>query len=281
MKKNYLKSVLASALLPFALMSLSSCNGDYYARANGKEGEELKSILREIIDHKTPIEYDDLWPYYPTTDYVEGEGNEKRVTLFYTGEVVSTYILDEDYAPSGGTEAKGTINREHVWPESRFKIYGTTKMGNNENPGPGTDLYNVRPCWGDLNGYRSNYFFGEHANTADVDRVFDPVHDAELGKAEFRGEIARILFYDATRYEKLTLIDEYSGGTGNDSHEMGKLSDLLKWHLENPVNGREKHRNDVIQEIQGNRNPYVDHPEYACKIWGNYNDATKSICGLK
>ena len=61
---------------------------------------------------------------------------------------------------------------------------------------------------------------------------------------------------------------------------MGRLSDLLKWNLQNSVNYREFHRQSGGQYLQGNRNAFVDHPEYACKIWGNTNDSTRSICGL-
>ncbi len=73
---------------------------------------------------------------------------------------------------------------------------------------------------------------------------------------------------------------------------MGKLSDLLKWNLQYlPSTSEtadtalrvEQNRNNVIESnaaLQGNRNPFIDHPEYACKIWGNTNSATKSICGM-
>ena len=59
---------------------------------------------------------------------------------------------------------------------------------------------------------------------------------------------------------------------------MGKLSDLLKWNINYPVLDREKTRNEGAEYLQGNRNPFIDHPEYACKIWGNTNSTTKSIC---
>ena len=63
---------------------------------------------------------------------------------------------------------------------------------------------------------------------------------------------------------------------------MGKLSDLLKWNLEYPVSQSEMNRNDGIflETPQNNRNPFIDHPSYACKIWGNTNESTRSICGI-
>ncbi len=277
MKNKYLKTILAGSLLPILLASLTGCS-DRYARANNLEGEQLKNVLREICDHKTPLGYDDLASYYTKTDPADEKG---KITLFYTGQVVSTNMADPDYYSYGSGD--DDINREHVWCQSRFRVYGSMSnpaaYGTAVNPGPATDLYNVRPCLGIVNVDRSNYFYVDGAERGTS--TYDPVTWEEDGKAEFRGEIARILFYCATRYEKLTLVEATNAHTGVGSHEMGQLSTLLKWNLENEVNNREMIRNDEVEKIQGNRNPFVDHPEYACKIWGNTNDATKAACGLK
>ena len=61
---------------------------------------------------------------------------------------------------------------------------------------------------------------------------------------------------------------------------MGKLSDLLKWNKNYAVQDRERIRNEGAQSLQGNRNPFIDHPEYACRIWGNTNSTTRQICGM-
>jgi len=47
----------------------------------------------------------------------------------------------------------------------------------------------------------------------------------------------------------------------------GKLSTLLQWHYDDPPDSWERRRNDRIQERQGNRNPFIDHPEYVTKLW--------------
>ena len=54
---------------------------------------------------------------------------------------------------------------------------------------------------------------------------------------------------------------------------------MLEWHLQNPVSNREIYRNNTVHTMQKNRNPFIDHPEYACRIWGNTNSATQAICG--
>ncbi len=302
MKRKYLKHTFALTFMPLLIASLSGCNqneeptptptpdpySEYYKEAQGKTGQELKNALRQIIDHDTPLQYADLAKFYTETDTAL-DGNTNHFVLFYTGEVVSNKMTDEDYVPWGDDATNPyVLNKEHVWPQSRFRVYGSmsnpNQYGKAANPGPATDIYNVRPCNAKVNGDRSNYFYAEGNGN-----VFDPVTDAvdpdtlePIGKAEFRGEIARILFYCATRYEKLSLIEDVDASTtkSGGSNEMGHLSTLLKWHLANAVNDREKARNDAGQEIQGNRNPFVDHPEYACKIYGNYNEATRSVCGL-
>ena len=85
---------------------------------------------------------------------------------------------------------------------------------------------------------------------------------------------------------------DYNGS--DPSNTMGCLSDMLRWNLaylpsDTTLSGNddiarraELNRNDVIQKHasgQGNRNPFIDHPEYACRIWGDTNDTTRSICG--
>ena len=81
-----------------------------------------------------------------------------------------------------------------------------------------------------------------------------------------KGDIARILFYMDVRYEggdddepDLTIV-EYVNTYPNP--EIGKLSTLILWHLQDPVDDFELNRNEAIYGIQGNRNPFIDHPEY-------------------
>ena len=64
-------------------------------------------------------------------------------------------------------------------------------------------------------------------------------------------------------YSRYTLVD-----TTPKINEMGKLSTLLKWHLEDPVDDFERNRNEVIFSYQGNRNPYIDYPEFVEMIYG-------------
>ena len=57
--------------------------------------------------------------------------------------------------------------------------------------------------------------------------------------------------------------------TDSNGGKCGYLSVLLEWHEKDQPDKFEKRRNGLVQEIQGNRNPYIDHPEYARKVFGN------------
>lgn len=159
-----------------------------------------------------------------------------------------------------------TWNREHVWPKSRG---GDLVEG---------DLLMVRPTSVKINSERGNKVYGTGGSAYDPGQYI----------TEYRGIAARIIFYCAIANTNLKLSDS----TGSSSDTMGVLSTLLKWNLQYAPGGKnstslalriEWNRNYVMATksiMQGNRNPFVDHPEYACKIWGNTNSATKSACGM-
>ncbi len=154
------------------------------------------------------------------------------------------------------------MNKEHVWPNS--------KGGNLVED----DLHMVRPTLTSENSARGNEFYVAGAN-GDLGTGWDP---ASCGNESYRGDAARIIFYCCIADTQLTLVDKISDAKANKT--MGKLSDLLLWNIQYPVQDREDVRNNAVEEIQGNRNPFIDHPEYACKIWGEYSSTTRSICGL-
>jgi endonuclease I len=81
---------------------------------------------------------------------------------------------------------------------------------------------------------------------------------------DFRGDVARILFYMAIRYDGLTLKDVLGDA---ENTAMGKLSTLLRWNAEDGVDDFERQRNNRIYSYQGNRNPFIDFPKLADAIW--------------
>ena len=89
-----------------------------------------------------------------------------------------------------------------------------------------------------------------------------------------KGDIARAMFYMAVRYEGDEINTEnleLSDTPNVKNAEFGKLSSLLEWHVRDPVDDKELKRNDIIEEIQGNRNPFVDDPTLVLKLYSSVN----------
>lgn len=193
---------------------------------------------------------------YVYTDYKLGTATQKDSNGQTYGTTIASF-----YSGSATT----SWNREHVWPNSH---------GGNAVE---ADIHMPRPTIPAENGSRGNSFYveGKCSSTSG----WDPAMES-FGDASYRGDSARIIFYCVVAESKYQLIeaDSHSTSNSNKDYMMGKLSDMLKWNIENPVTDREKARNEGAEYLQGNRNPFIDHPEYACKIWGNTNDKTKEIC---
>lgn len=226
----------------------------YYDDAEGKTGEDLCSSLHTIISANVEqLTYDELWEALKVTD--EDPANPDNVILFYSGE-------------SRGEDANGgdpdDWNREHVWAKSHGDF--------GESEGPGTDLFHMRPTDVTVNALRGNLDFDEGGDEVEEapgnfydDDSFEP-RDA------VKGDVARAIMYMDVRYDgddgfpDLAVNDEVN----NDSApNFGRISVLLQWNQEDPPDSFEQNRNDVIyDQFQHNRNPFIDHPEWANEIWG-------------
>ncbi|MFP4959663.1 endonuclease I family protein [Bacillus subtilis] len=224
----------------------------YYEGAEGKTGDSLKSTLHRIISGHTMLSYSEVWNALKETD--EDPRNPNNVILLYTNESRSKNL-------NGGNV--GDWNREHVWAKSHGD-FGTSK-------GPGTDIHHLRPADVQVNSTRGNMDFDnggtEYAKAPG--NYYDG--DSWEPRDDVKGDVARMLFYMAVRYEgddgypDLELNDK----TGNGSAPYhGKQSVLLEWNKQDPVDDRERKRNEIIYEkYQHNRNPFIDHPEWADEIW--------------
>ncbi|MBR0620876.1 endonuclease [Bacillus pumilus] len=224
----------------------------YYQSANGKSGPALKKALHDIIDDHKQLSYSQVWDALKKTD--EDPKNPSNVLLLYSG-------VSRSKQANGGNV--GQWNREHVWAKSHGN-FGTSQ-------GPGTDLHHLRATDVQTNSTRGNLDFdlggneykGAPGNFYDSDS-FEP-------HSRVKGDVARMLFYMAVRYEgddrfpDLELNDKVNNGS---APLHGKMSVLLKWHKQDPVDQIERNRNEIIYETyQNNRNPFIDHPEWAGAIW--------------
>ncbi|KON87765.1 ribonuclease [Sporosarcina globispora] len=226
--------------------------GGYYNAAYGKTGEALKTALHNIIDDHTEISYSNVWEALRETD--EDPANPNNVILLYTGRSQGKF-----------TNGSGVNdwNREHVWAKSHGD-FGTAM-------GAGTDLHHLRPTDASVNSSRGNLDFdnGGTQHSEAIGNYYDS--DSWEPRDAVKGDVARMLFYMAVRYEgdsgevDLELNNQVNNGS---APYHGKMSVLLQWHKEDPVNDNERRRNEIIySDFQHNRNPFIDHPEWASAIW--------------
>ena len=228
--------------------------GGYYAAAAGRTGEALKTALHGIISSGvTTLSYDAVWNALKVTD--QDPSNSSNVVLLYSGTSRSKSL-------NGGDP--GDWNREHVWAKSHGD-FGTAN-------GPGTDLHHLRPEDVHVNSERDNKDF-DNGGTAVADAPGNRTDaDSWEPRAAVKGDVARMIFYMAVRYEggdswpDLEVDNATSGGT---APRLGRRSALLTWNAQDPPDAFERNRNEVIYgSYQHNRNPFIDHPEWAASIFG-------------
>ncbi|MBD3107741.1 endonuclease [Bacillus sp. AGMB 02131] len=254
---NYIIAVTASNgssefTTTFSLIVSSNSEIDsYYRTAVNKTGSELKAALHNIIKEHTKLTYSQVWDALKETD--EDPANSNNVILLYANKSISK-------SSNGGNV--GQWNREHVWPQSHGN-FGT-------NAGPGTDLHNLKPEDVQANSSRGNKDFD---NGGQKNRFCECYTDSDSWEPpdHVKGDVARMMFYMAVRYEGAGELDlELVDYTGTGSNPiLGKLSTLIEWNELDPVDDFERNRNNIIySKWQHNRNPFIDYPEWAEEIWG-------------
>ena len=251
----------------------------YYDDAKGKTGYELKTALFHIIDHHTTRSYGDVWDLVNTADidkYYENDGSILDVYSEKPSEADSVHFI-KGYDNCGNYRREGDCyNREHSFPKSWF---------GGKVPPMVTDGHHLFATDGKVNSMRGNWPFGE-VGTA----TYTSNNGSKLGRArsglgysgtvfepidEFKGDFARAYFYMATRYQPQIAswegntdnADAVLNGTDDQVFEPWVLNMLIRWHKNDPVSQKEKDRNEAVFEFQGNRNPYVDYPEFVEAIW--------------
>lgn len=254
----------SSVVPPSSSSGTTPIDNTYYASiSNSLEGNDLLKALQSLNKTKkhTEVTYDGMGTTstkaFKYTDYDPSTVRYDQKGQPYGTKIVSFY--------SGNTMTE--FNREHVWPKS----HGGNLVED--------DIHMPRPTIPEENGSRGNSFYVE--GKCDGTYGWDPAEE-DFGDETYRGDSARIIFYCVVAESKLSLIESEYHQTSNSNRDnlMGKLSDMLKWNLQYPVLEREQRRNSGAEYLQGNRNPFIDHPEYACKIWGATNETTRSICGM-
>ena len=251
----------------------------YYVTAQGLSGYALKTELYNIIKDHNAQGYSAIWNFYDSSARDKYFENDNSILDMYSekpnGSDSYNYTAVSDQCGNYSGEG-GCYNREHSFPKSWFG--GTIEPMN-------SDVHHIYATDGYVNSKRSNFPFGEVASAS-----FTSTNGSKLGSAasslnysgtvfepidEFKGDFARAYFYMATRYEnvigtwqtKTTSSNAVLNGSSNQVFESWVVAMLLDWHNSDPVSQMELDRNQAAFEFQGNRNPYIDHPEFVEMIW--------------
>lgn len=296
-----MKSVIwILVILPMSFSCLGACKKKihdpisiemYYKSATNKTGAELKVALNNIIKGHTRYSYTPcVWEILEDAD--QDPENPKNVVLIYTGKSVNKACRDRvlrrgesfnqecldwwdnsDFKIDGEPFFRGNAwNREHIWSKS----HGFKK----ESQHAFTDVHHIVAADSSVNTDRSDHDFADggavHSECSQCREGFGTWEPP----ASVKGDIARMMFYMATRYEgndgsgtpdlELVKSTDTPRTTFDDGYgHFGHLCTLLEWHLKDEVSEKERKRNNIIYSWQGNRNPFIDHPEFALRIWSD------------
>lgn len=267
-----MKKTLLIACLSFFGLSFAQIPSNYYNGTEGLTGQALKNKLSDIIT-AGHLDKGYNWAVFTNSDrdkyyekdnslmdiYSENPDGADPYNFSIPGDQCGTYKVEGD-----------CYNREHTIPKYYF---------NDQKP-MYDDYHHLMPTDGKVNGMRNNYYYGEVKNATYTSKngsklgssavegysgtVFEPIN-------EFKGDIARIYFYFVTRYQsKIPGFKDYMWTTSNYKNlKEPFLSMLIKWHEQDPVSQYEIDRNNAVYDYQGNRNPFVDHPEWVAQIFGS------------
>lgn len=220
----------------------------YYASLSGLTGNQFKKELEKITteNHKNITNYGEARFILEKADLVtDKEGRQYLDGLYSSTKIVKYWDKGE------------TWDREHVWPNSRLGVARVSNSDRNQ----ASDVHNLRAANPSVNSSRGNRYFVNGTMKTNHTVGSDGYYPGD----EYIGDVARILFYMVVRYPNiLTLADEGFNGSSytKEAAVMGVLSLLLQWHEADPVSDFEINRNNIIYSYQGNRNPFIDHPNY-------------------
>ncbi|MGV6852916.1 MAG: endonuclease, partial [bacterium] len=278
----------ASVTPTIGLANMNCPVGDYYANVDASTPQTLRTTLHNTIKDHQRFPYTssatDTWDILEMADESPSDSN-----------AIWAVYKNVDYPKAGG--GNNNYNREHTWPKS-LGFPGTDDPNNY----PVTDAHHLMLSDSNYNSHRGNKYYDDCIGTCTEDPttanhgVGGPgmsnwYNGVSFETWDFRkGDVARAMFYMDVRYEGGThsitgspepdliltddasLITQRSDGIGY----MGLLSTLLEWNAQDPVDAIEQQRNEVVFSFQGNRNPFIDHPEWIACIFQNNCSVTPS-----
>ncbi len=253
-----MKKLLPFFLLIASLSIFSQQVPDYYNDVNmNLTGTALKDALaiKIIGSHTSVLTYTpDVWNALKQTD-IDPTDNTRVVLIYGWNDSDADITNDRTRGKDNHGSGSGVWNREHVYSKSLADPnLGTT--------GPGADAHNLRPCDAQRNSSRSNRKFAAGSGNSGI-----TAQGNWYPGDEWKGDVARMMMYMYLRYGNQSL--PTGVGVGNTvPTDMNMIDLFLQWNAEDPISDIEKQRNPVLEQMQGNRNPFVDNPAFATQIWG-------------
>ncbi len=261
---NNTRWVISVLMLCLATSSDGQIPDGYYDSVDGLEGESLRNALYQIINNHDAQSYSSLWNHFDDTD----QKSNGKVWDMYSDVPggVPPYSFNFNSDQCGNYDEEGDCyNREHSFPKSWF---------NDDSP-MNSDLFHVYPTDGYVNNWRSNWPYGQVGSVTWTSEngtkkgfsdypgytgtVFEPID-------EYKGDFARTYFYMMTRYKNVVQ-NWNSDMLEGDNLSWWAENLLVEWAIADPVSEKEENRNNAVYQIQENRNPFIDHPEWIELIW--------------
>ena len=238
-------------------------SGDYYNALNTNGTDGLSGSFRKAL---STLIFPKAWYSYSggggNANYLSGALQEADEDPTNSNNMVYLYTRD-----SVAKNPASSWNREHVWPQS---LSGPSSSNRNwGETEAGTDILHLRPTYNETNRIRGNQVYGYISKNKQTLTYNDMIYGYTDGTYfepldAVKGDVARIVMYVWTAYN-----DYYSSGL-NIKNTFASYDTLLKWHTMDKPDALEGVRNDFSEQSkQKNRNPFVDHPEYAWRIFGD------------
>ena len=261
--------------LGLSLSAMAQAPANYYNGTTGLTGAALKTKLSTIISTgAVQGTYNGLWSAYATTDRDYYYENDATILDIYsenpTGSDPYNFVYGSNSQCGSYVNEGDCYNREHIVPQSLF---------NSDLP-MYSDIHFIRPTDGKVNGLRSNYPFGLvgtlSSTTMNGSKLGTSISPGYAGTVfepidNFKGDVARMVFYFVTRYEnKLSTFNTGAmlGSTAYPGMQNWFMQQMLQWNMQDPPSAEEINRNNATYAIQNNRNPFIDNYGWANEIWG-------------
>lgn len=267
----------------------------YYDDITATSGNALLGELHDLIvsTHQTYASYDDNkeMSYILQTD--PGKANN----------TIKEFYSEEDYpAQTVNSSTVGRLNREHVWPKNLSNGLWVESNGGADMHHIRPTEFRINSTrnnnlYGEVNNHNAStarYVSNENKEEIAIGGyfergIFEPLGGNSLeGDVSVKGDVARIILYVFVHYNNYqylgqNTLDATSGNLGTRNGQGGgnlpltnvidgskeeAFALMVKWNQEDPVNESEIIRNNAVAKFQGNRNPFIDHPEYIDAIWG-------------